>query len=262
MIEYNTIYNEDCSETLARIPDQVIDIVVTSPPYNMRTRIRNGKYTTREKSEHFSKKYKHFDDALPIDEFYTFHSKVLRELLRVSKIVCYNFQIVTGSKEAFLKIIGDFNKEIKDVAIWDKGKGVPAMHEQVLNSCYEIVLILEGDKKCGRLIQNAKFERGTMDNILRIGRVRETNNIHNAVFPIDLPIKLITAFSNIGDLVYDPFMGSGTTALAAMKCRRKYIGSEISEEYCNLANKKIKDELDQFSLELEEKKQQFTKIFQ
>ncbi len=70
----------------------------------MRLRIRNGKYTSREKSEHFSKKYKFFDDALPIEEFYEFHSKVLTEMLRVSKIVCYNFQIVTGSKQAFFKI--------------------------------------------------------------------------------------------------------------------------------------------------------------
>ena len=136
-MEKNIIYNENCLETLSRMPDKCIDLVVTSPPYNMRTRIRNGEYTTREKSEHFSKKYKHFDDALSIDDFYSFHSEVLNELLRVSKIVCYNFQIVTGSKEAFFKIIGDFNKHIKDIIIWDKGHGQPAMHGQVLNSCYE-----------------------------------------------------------------------------------------------------------------------------
>ncbi len=105
-MESNKIHNECCLDTLKRFEDKSIDLVVTSPPYNMRTRIRNGKYTTREKSEHFSKKYKHFDDALPIEEFYSFHSEVLNELLRVSKIVCYNFQIVTGSKEAFFKIIG------------------------------------------------------------------------------------------------------------------------------------------------------------
>ena len=141
------IYNEDCIETMAKMPDKFIDLVVTSPPYNMRTRIRNGKYTTREKIEHFSKKYKHFDDALPINNFYEFHSKVLNELLRISKIVYYNFQIVTGSKEAFFKIIGDFNKDIKDIIIWDKGSGQPAMHGMVLNSCYEMILILEEVKK-------------------------------------------------------------------------------------------------------------------
>ena len=57
MLEVNNIYNMDCLEGLKLLSDNSVDLVVTSPPYNMRTRIRNGEYTTREKSEHFSKKY-------------------------------------------------------------------------------------------------------------------------------------------------------------------------------------------------------------
>ena len=228
---------------MAKMTDKFIDLVVTSPPYNMRTRIRNGQYTTREKSEHFSKKYKHFDDALPINEFYEFHSSVLKELLRVSKIVCYNFQIVTGSKEAFFKIIGDFNKDIKDIIIWDKNTGQPAMHGQVLNSCYEMILVLEDDKKCGRVIQNAKFKRGEMNNVLRIGRGKKVSDIHGAIFPEQLPFDLMNAFSNEGALIYDPFMGSGTTALVAKKLGRNYIGSEISSEYCQIINNRLNETL-------------------
>jgi len=207
----------------------------------MRTRIRNGKYTTREKTEHFSKKYKHFDDALSIEDFYEFHSFVLKELLRVSKIVCYNFQIVTGSKEAFFKIIGDFNKDIKDIIIWDKNTGQPAMHQQVLNSCYEMILVLEDDKKAGRLIQNAKFKRGEMNNILRIGRGKKISDIHGAIFPEELPDILIKAFSNEGDVVLDPFAGSGTTLVSAKKNNRKYVGIEISSEYVNSINKRLEE---------------------
>ena len=238
-MEKNIIYNENCLETLSRMPDKCIDLVVTSPPYNMRTRIRNGEYTTREKSEHFSKKYKHFDDALSIDDFYSSHSEVLNELLRVSKIVCYNFQIVTGSKEAFFKIIGDFNKHIKDIIIWDKGHGQPAMHGQVLNSCYENILILEDDKRAGRAIQNAKFNRGEMDNILRVGRGEKITDIHGATFPELLAGELIKAFSDEENLIYDPFMGSGTTGTVAKKLNRDFIGSEISTEYCSIANNRI-----------------------
>ena len=246
-MQLNKIYNEDCLITMAKMPDKFIDLVVTSPPYNMRTRIRNGQYTTREKSEHFSKKYKHFDDALPINDFYEFHSKVLKELLRVSKIVCYNFQIVTGSKEAFFKIIGDFNKDIKDIIVWDKGGGQPAMHSQVLNSCYEMILVLEDDKKCGRVIQNAKFKRGEMNNVLRIGRGKKVSDIHSAIFPEQLPFELINAFSEKGLLVYDPFMGSGTTAIVASKLDRSYIGSEISTEYCSIAEERIRSKADMFT---------------
>ena len=221
------------------MPDKFVDLVVTSPPYNMRTRIRNGEYTTREKSEHFSKKYKHFSDDLPIDEFYSFHTEVLNELLRVSKIVCYNFQIVTGSKEAFFKIIGHFSKDIKDIIIWDKGHGQPAMHDKVLNSSYEMVLILEDDKKAGRLINNAKFNRGCMSNVVRSGKGKKVSDIHGAVYPEILVGKLIDAFSNEGDLIYDPFMGSGTTGAVAHKLNRDYIGSEIVKDYCNIAKQRI-----------------------
>ena len=239
-MQINKVYNENCLDTMAKMPDKFVDLVVTSPPYNMRTRIRNGQYTTREKSEHFSKKYKHFDDAMPINEFYEFHKSVLTELLRVSKIVCYNFQIVTGSKEAFFKIIGDFNKDIKDIIIWDKGSGQPAMHGMVLNSCYEMILILEDDKRAGRAIQNAKFKRGKMNNILRIGRGKKASDIHGAIFPEQLPFELINAFSEKEALIYDPFMGSGTTAKMAIANNRNWIGSEISSEYCDIISERIK----------------------
>jgi len=236
----NIVYNECCLETMSRMEDLSVDLVVTSPPYNMRTRIRNGQYTTREKSEHFSKKYKHFDDALPIDEFYKFHKQVIEELLRVSKIVCYNFQIVTGSKEVFFKIIGDFSKDIKDIIIWDKKHGQPAMHDGVLNSCYEMILVMENDKKCGRMIQTSYFSRGEMDNILRIGRGQRVTDDHMAVFPDELPDILIRAFSKENDIVYDPFMGIGTTAKIALANNRRFLGSEIVKEYWEESNETIK----------------------
>lgn len=238
-MQINKVYNENCLDTMSKMSDKFVDLVITSPPYNMRTRIRNGKYTTREKGEHFSKKYAFFDDALPINDFYQFHSSVFKELLRVSKIICYNIQIVTGSKEAFFKIIGDFNKYIKDIIIWDKGSGQPAMHTKVLNSCYEMILILEGDNRAGREIKNAKFKRGEMNNILRIRRGKKISKNHSAIFPEQLPDELIKAFSEKKDLIYDPFMGTGTTAKMAIINNRNWIGSEISKEYCDIINERI-----------------------
>jgi len=238
-METNILYNEDCEITLSKIGDKSVDLVVTSPPYNMRTRVSNNKYTTRENTKHFSKKYKHFDDALPIDEFYELHSRILNELLRVSKIVCYNFQIVTGSKEAFFKIIGNFNTKIKDIIIWDKGYGQPAMHENVLNSVYEMILVMEDDNKLGRLIQNAKFSRGEMDNVFRVQRDKTQTDVNGALFPEKLAAKLIEAFSSEGDVVYDPFTGSGTTPAVCEKLNRKWIGSELVEEQYNQAIKRL-----------------------
>ncbi len=235
----NKVIQGDCLEVMKGIPDKSVDMIFTSPPYNMRTRIRNGKYTTREKSEHFSKKYKHFDDALPIDEFYLFHKNCIIEMLRISKIVIYNFQIVTGSKEAFLKIVGDFNKDIKDIIIWDKGFGQPAMHEKVLNSSYEMLLVMEDDKKCGRVIQNSTFKRGELQNILRIGRGKKISDIHSACFPEELAETIIKNFSKENDIVLDPFAGSGTTLKMAKKNNRNYIGIEIAPEYIDIINKRL-----------------------
>lgn len=247
-MEINKIYNENCLETMQRMSDGFVDLVVTSPPYNMRTRIRNGKYTIRERANHFCVKYQYFDDAMSIEDFYSFHTLALKEMLRISKIVCYNIQIVTGSKEAFFKIIGDFSTYIKDIIIWDKNNGQPAMNEKVLNSCYELVLILESDAICGRVIQNATFERGRMDNILRLGRGKKLMDTHGAVFPVKLPHVLINAFSNAGNVVYDPFMGSGTTGIAALMNNRDYIGSEISKEYCDMAQQRITNYNKQYKL--------------
>jgi len=239
-MELNKIYNESCLETMSRMPDKLIDLVVTSPPYNMRLRVRDGKYGPRSEEENdFHKKYQGFSDAMPIDEFYELHSRIMRELLRVSKIICYNFQVVTGSKEAFFRMMGDFNRDIKDIIIWDKTYGQPARSEKVLNSAYEMILILEDDKKLGRLIQNAKFKRGEMSNIMRISRKKKHTDIHSAVFPEEMPVKLIEAFSDDGALIYDPFMGSGTTGKAAVVTRRNYIGSEVVQEYCAIADKRI-----------------------
>ena len=143
IIKNCTLHNVDCMDYMKSLPDNAFDLIVTSPPYNMRTRVRNGQYTTREKSEHFSKKYKNFDDALSIDDYFDFHSNALKQMLRISNVVIYNIQIVTGSKEALFKMIGLFNKEIKDIAIWDKGHGQPSMHEGVLNKATELILIFE-----------------------------------------------------------------------------------------------------------------------
>jgi site-specific DNA-methyltransferase (adenine-specific) len=112
----------------------------------MRTRVQMEN-TNRENSKHFSKKYKNFNDALNIEDYYFFHKEVINQMLRVSKIIFYNIQIVTGSKEALFKIIGDFNKNIKDIIVWDKRHGKPSMHTGVLNKATELIISLNQMQK-------------------------------------------------------------------------------------------------------------------
>jgi site-specific DNA-methyltransferase (adenine-specific) len=241
-MELNKVFNENCLTTLERFGDNSIDLVITSPPYNMNLRIRNGSYCSRQIVKEFSTKYEGFDDNLPIEEFYELHSKIIRELLRVSNIIFYNIQIVTGSKRAFFKIMGEFADQLKDIVIWDKGFGQPAMSPGVLNRQSELILIFENENAISRKFSKFNFERGTLSDIWNISRGKKIDKSHGAVFPEMLVYTILENFSNEGDIIYDPFMGSGTTAVVSQKMKRKWVGSELSSNYCELIQKRI-DEL-------------------
>ena len=237
------IITGDCLEVMRELEDGCVDLIITSIPYNMRTRVRNGKYTTiGEKSEDFRKKYKYFDDAMSIDEYYKFHKKALFEMLRISKIVFWNISIVTGSKEAIFKIIGDFSLAIKDIIVWDKGFGLPATHDSVLNRGYELIVILESNASAGRAFKDSKFTRGTMPDIWRLGR-SESSIEHKASFPLSLPSKIIQGWSDPGAVIGDPFCGQGTTCLAAKQLGRHFIGIEIAEAYSEIARTRLVQEV-------------------
>lgn len=238
-MKINNIYNEDCLKTLSKIKDNTIDLVVTSPPYNMNLRIRNGKYCSRQIVKEFSTKYNGFDDNMPIDDFYNLHLKVLNELLRTSSIIFYNIQIVTGSKRAFFKIIGELSDYLKDIIVWDKNYAQPAMAKKVLNRRTELILVFDSENAISRQFKTANFNRGTLDDIWQIARGKKISSSHSAVFPEELAKTIIENFSNEGDLVYDPFMGTGTTARMAKTLNRKYIGSEISKEYCDIIEQRL-----------------------
>ena len=238
----NEIYVESCLDTMKRMPDDSVDLVVTSPPYNMNLRINKGKYCSRQIVKEISTKYEDFADNLPIDEFYDFHKQVLTELLRVSNLVFYNIQIVTGSKRAFFQLIGDFSENLKEIIVWDKGHGQPAMKEQVLNRRSELLLVFEKDYPISRQFRTATFERGTLDDVWVIQRERRKNvAMHGATFPEKLVETIIENFSKTDDVVYDPFLGTGTTAFVAHKLGRAYIGSEISQEYADIALERLSE---------------------
>jgi site-specific DNA-methyltransferase (adenine-specific) len=240
-MKLNKIYQEDCLSTLKKMKDDSIDLVITSPPYNMNLRIRNGKYCSRQIVKEISTKYTEFSDNLPIDEYNKLHSDVLRELLRVSDLIFYNIQIVTGSKRSIFKMIGEFADNLKDIIVWDKGYGQPAMQNQVLNRRTELILVFEKDYPISRQFRKrGKFARGKLDDIWEIKRERSKGESHGAIFPQELVSTILENFSEEGDIIYDPFMGTGTTAVVAKQLKRKFIGSEISQKYIDIAEERIK----------------------
>ena len=241
-MKLDKIYKEDCLKTLKKMKDASVDLVITSPPYNMNLRISKGRYHSRQIVKEISTKYAEFPDNLPIDEYNLLHTNILRELLRVSDLVFYNIQIVTGSKRSIFKMIGEFSDYLKDIIVWDKGYVQPAMQKQVLNKRTELILVFENDYPVSRQFRKrGQFARGTLDDLWEIKRERSKGESHGAIFPQELVATILENFSEEGDVVFDPFMGTGTTAVVAKQLNRKFIGSEISQKYIDIANKRLKD---------------------
>lgn len=233
------IYNESCLETMSHLYDDSVDLCLTSPPYNMNLRVRNGKYCSRQLIKELTTKYVGFDDNLPIEEYYQFHKKVLTELMRVCPLIFYNIQFLTGNKQAIYRLMGDFHDKIKEFIIWDKEVAQPAIRDNVLNSQWEAILVFDKYDAINRRFKKANFDRGTLSNLWRIKRGKKYSENHGATFPVELAEKVIGLFSNEGDVVYDPFCGLSTSLVVAKNLKRKYIGSEISKEYYNLSIERL-----------------------
>ena len=248
MIELNKIYNEDCLEGMKRIPDKSVDLIFTSPPYNMNLRIRNGKYCSRQIVKEISTKYENFSDNLSMEDYFEFNKKVIEELVRIGGLVFYNVQFLTGNKVALFKLIGHFSEILKEVIIWDKVNGQPAIQEGVLNSQYEVILVFDPSNAISRKFDIAKFKRGTLSNLWDMKRGKKYSSKHGATFPVELAEKVILNFTNEGDVVLDSFSGLGTTAIACMNTNRNYIGFELDEDYWRLSQERIIESKQQLSL--------------
>ena len=252
MIELNKIYNEDCLEGMKRIPDGSVDCIVTSPPYNFCLRVKGNKYIKKGKNEVMAglatNKYTNgLSDSLDMNSYFEWQCKCIDEMLRVcSGNVFYNIQMITGNKQALLKIMGRYSESIRDILIWDKKVAEPAIKAGCLNSEYEWIIAFENGDCKGRMFKTMQAGRGEMSNVIRIGKNRE--NEHRAAFPVQLPQCLISQFTSSGSLILDPFMGSGTTAIAAIREKRNFIGFELNKEYYDKACKRIKLEQAQLTL--------------
>lgn len=266
-MEINRIYNENCLATMKRMPDNFVDLTVTSPPYD----------DLRE--------YHGCEWNLEIFQ------QVAQELYRVTKpggVVVWvvndktengSETLTTSKQKIFFREDCGFN--IHDTMIWEKpGPSNPATNRY--HQIFEYMIILaKGKPKTFNGLKDRKnlwikrFGKGSVRqkngemshhkadkyqydkfglrfNIWYIKNVAQENicqpNEHPAPFPEKLTADHIYSWSNEGDLIYDPFGGSGTTVKMAHLMKRNWIMSEISEEYCAIAEKRLKPYLQQMSL--------------
>ena len=239
------LYNGDCLEVMDRLIANKVkaDLMFTSPPYNMNLRIRNGKYCSRQIVKEITTKYRSFSDNLPIDDYFKFNKDVIDRALGLSNLVFYNVQFLTGNKPALFKLIGHFNLQIKEFIIWDKINSQPAIGDKVLNSQFEVLLVFSRDNAISRRFDNGNFDRGTLSNLWNIKRGKKVHKSHGATFPLALANKVIENFSQVGDVVIDPFMGTGTTGVACKQTGREFIGIELDKDYFEIASNRIQEVL-------------------
>ena len=235
----NTIYNENCLDTMARMPDGFVDLTVTSPPYD-NLREYNG---------------------------YSFDFEAIaKELYRVTKP---NGMVVWVVGDATIKgsesgssfrqalFFKDCGFKLHDTMIYEKNSpAYPARADSNrYTQIFEYMFVLAKGKAPSQLICDKpnkwaghKDFSGKLKN--PVPDFSPRNNIwkyttsfngvkHPAPFPEALARDHILSWSSEGQVVYDPFMGSGTTAVAAKQLGRHYVGSEVSKEYCDLIDKRL-----------------------
>jgi len=258
------IYNEDCLNTMKRFKDNTLDLTVTSPPYDG-LRTYNG-YS--------------FDFENIAKELYRTTKEGGVVVWIVGDATIKGSESGTSFKQAlYFKECG-FN--LHDTMIYEKINPVPYNGNRY-QSCFEYMFILsKGEPKtfnpliidckyAGRLESDKKkyYTKNGSEIINKrkeISKTKKERNIwrfsvgnaaikdrrnntmkHPAIFPEQLANDHIISWSNEGDLIYDPFMGSGTTAKMAKLNNRNYIGSEISSEYCKIIDERLNNAVDLFN---------------
>lgn len=229
----------DCLERMKEIPDGSVDMVLTSPPYNMNLRISNGRYVSRQIVKELSTKYDDYDDNLPMEDYFSLLKNIVAECLRVSDLVFFNIQPLTGNKPALYRLIGEYHDKIKELIVWDKVNAQPAIGQSVLNSQFELIIVFQNSKPESRAFKSATFERGTLSNVWSVKRERQPIKGLGAAFPSELARIVIENFSKPGQTILDPFLGSGTTGIEAVKSGRNFIGIELSQARLDIANQRI-----------------------
>ena len=237
------LINSNCLDVLQQMIDnnEKVDCIITSPPYNMCLRIHSGKYMSRwgwkGNVGSFSAKYEGYKDDLPMDEYFKFQDEFISKALQVTDLMFYNIQMITGNKVALLQLMGKYAEKIKEIIIWNKGYGQPAMQNGVLNSQYEFIIVFQNSKPYNRSFDTALFDRGTLSNVWDIKR--ERNNLIKAGFPQELVKKVLKNFVKDGSIVFDPYMGSGTTGIVCKELGYDFIGVELDKEMFDKAKERI-----------------------
>lgn len=224
----------DCIDLMDRMPAASVGVVVTSPPYNIRNSTGNGLKDGRGgkwKNASLINGYTDHEDCMPHDQYVAWQRRCLTAMMRVLRedgAIFYNhkWRVQGGLLQDRSDIVSGF--PVRQIIIWQRDGGFNFNPGYFLPT-YEVIYLICKPKF--RLVPKAN----AVGDVWRIGQ--ENSNPHPAPFPIELAQRCIKATA--AEVVLDPFMGSGTTAIAAESCGREWVGMELSGDYCKLAKERI-----------------------
>ncbi len=229
------------SRDMHHLPDNSVHLMITSPPYNVG---------------------KEYDADLTLAEYKDLLAGVMNEVYRVlveGGRACVNVANLGRSPYIPLhlyltQIAHDCGFYMRGEIIWDKGASAgvscawgswQSSSNPVLRDVHEYILVFcKGTFKRHPVKQNSIGRDDFLEStksIWRFPAASAKRSRHPAPFPVELPLRLIHLYSFVGDVVLDPFIGSGTTAEAAILAGRRYVGYDISEEYAQIARERVQN---------------------
>ena len=248
MVELNRIYNEDCLSLMDKMDNNCVDVVLTSPPYN----------TGRNhcSMENYEKRYDIYLEERNNEEYidwtidiFNHYDKILKE----NGCVLYNISYGNENADLLFILVGEIIKRtnftIADTIIWKKKSALPNnVSANKLTRICEFVFVFCRKNEYNtfytnkKIVSYSKINQAYYENIFNFfiaNNNDEVCDLNKATFSTDFCKKLIDIYVPKNGVVYDSFMGTGTTAVACISKNRDYIGSEVSEKQCEWANNRL-----------------------
>jgi len=221
-MELNTIFNEDCINGMKEIENNSVDLVVTDPPYLVKYKTGRRK----DKSHKFTKEILNDDNEQLLKDY-------IKECHRIMKDDTAMYMFCSSNKVDFFKQELEEYFTIKNMIIWVKNNHTAGDLQSAFGRKYEIVFLVNKGR--------SKFNGTRLTDVWEFKRVAGKGQLHQNQKPIEMIEQCIKKHSNKNDIVFDGFMGSGTTAIACMNTNRNYIGFELDKEYYEIASNRIDD---------------------
>ena len=235
------------SEFMTELPNDSVHLMVTSPPYNVG---------------------KEYDENLSLEEYREFLKQVFKETYRVlvpGGRACIN--VANLGRKPYLPLHSYIIEDMHDIGfmmrgeiLWDKGTSVSPStawgsylkaNNPVLRDIHEYILVFckntfthSNPYNRKSTIEKEEFLEFTK-SVWKFPAERATKVGHPAPFPVELPYRLIQLYTFEGEVILDPFAGSGSACIAALKTKRKYVAYDIDQKYCDLAERRIKQYLEE-----------------